>query len=184
MAVTISKSRFVSGCQCLKRLYFQVYQPELASPEGDASDEATMEQGRKVGRLAHRLFPGGIKVDGSGIAEAIQITKELVSNPEVPAIFEGAFHYQGVVVKTDVLRRKENRWRLIEVKSTTDLKEHHTEDVAIQAYAVSRSGLRLCWRRDRSSPVLSVSQSDAESAEPATDSCFAASGAISRSRTT
>jgi predicted RecB family nuclease len=114
----------------------------MAAPS-DEGGEAIMEQGREVGLLAHRLFPGGIKVDGSGLDEAIRITKELVANPEVPAIFEGAFHSNGVVVKTDILRRKEGRWRLVEVKSTTDLKEHHTEDVAIQAYAVSRSGLDL-----------------------------------------
>lgn len=142
MPFTISKSRFVSGCQCLKRLYFQVHQPEL-KPGGDASGEAIMEQGREVGLLARRLFPGGIEVNGSGLEQAIRITKELVANPEVPAIFEGAFHYDGVVVKTDILRRKENRWRLVEVKSTTDLREHHTEDIAIQSYAVSRSGLDL-----------------------------------------
>ena len=27
----ISKSKFVAGVQCLKRLYFQVHQPELAA---------------------------------------------------------------------------------------------------------------------------------------------------------
>ncbi len=142
MPITISKSRFVSGCQCLKRLYLLVHQPELAA-QPDASGEAIMQQGREVGVLARRLFPGGIEVSGSGLEQAIRITKELVANPEVPAIFEAAFHYQGVVVKTDILRRKENRWRLVEVKSTTDLREHHTEDVAIQSYAVSRSGLDL-----------------------------------------
>src|SRR5262249_10016055 len=42
-----------------------------------------------------------------------------------------------------LLRRKENRWRLVEVKSTTDLKEHHAEDVAIQSYVVSRCGVDL-----------------------------------------
>jgi hypothetical protein len=50
----ISKSKFVSGCQCLKRLYFQVHQPELAA-EHDAADEAVIEQGRGVGLLA-RLY--------------------------------------------------------------------------------------------------------------------------------
>jgi Domain of unknown function(DUF2779) len=48
-----------------------------------------------------------------------------------------------VIVKTDILRRKENGWRLVEVKSTTDLREHHTEDIAIQSYAVLHSGLDL-----------------------------------------
>lgn len=143
MPTILSKSRFVAGCQCLKRLYLQVHQPELAA-QPDGAGDAIMEQGREVGLLARRLFPGGIEVDGSGSLErAIRITNELLSNPEVPAIFEGAFRYQDVVVKTDVLQRKENRWRLVEVKSTTDLKEHHTEDVAIQSYVVSGSGVAL-----------------------------------------
>ena len=52
--------------------------------------------------------------------------KELLANPEVPAIFEAAFEHKGVIVKTDILQhRKENRWRLVEVKSTADLKDHH-----------------------------------------------------------
>jgi hypothetical protein len=51
MTVTISKSRFLAGRQCVKRLYFQVHQPELADPDGAA--EAIMDQGREVGLLAH-----------------------------------------------------------------------------------------------------------------------------------
>jgi predicted RecB family nuclease len=143
MPIILSKSRFVAGCQCLKRLYLQVHQPELAAQPNDAG-EAIMDQGREVGLLARRLFSGGIEVDGSGsVEQAIRVTKELLINPEVPAIFEGAFRCQGVVVKTDVLQRKGNRWRLVEVKSTTDLKEHHTADVAVQSYVVSRSGVAL-----------------------------------------
>ena len=47
-------------------------------------------------------------------------------------------------VRVDILhRRRDGRWRLIEVKSTADLKEHHLEDVAIQHRVVSRSGLDL-----------------------------------------
>jgi predicted RecB family nuclease len=140
--IFLSKSKFLAGCQCLKRLYLQVHDPEMAA-QPDASGEAIMAQGREVGLLARRLFQGGIEVNGSRLEEAIRITKELVANPEVPAIFEAAFHYQGVIVKTDILRRRENRWRLVEVKSTTDLREHHTEDVAIQSFAVSRSGVDL-----------------------------------------
>jgi hypothetical protein len=140
--IFLSKSKFLAGCQCLKRLYLQVHEPELAA-KPDASGEAIVEQGREVGLLARRLFPGGIEVNGSRLEEAIRITKELVANPEVPAIFEAAFHYRGVIVKADILRRKENRWRLVEVKSTTELKEHHTEDVAIQSYAASRSRVDL-----------------------------------------
>jgi hypothetical protein len=49
----------------------------------------------------------------------------------------------GVLLRVDVLqRRKDERWRLIEVKSTTDVKDHHLEDVAIQ-HLVTRSGVDL-----------------------------------------
>ena len=140
----ISKSKFVAGAQCLKRLYLQVHQPELAAEPG-ASGYAIMEQGHEVGRLAHQLFPGGVKVDGSdGLGQAIRTTQELIANPEVPAIFEGTFSNGDVLVRVDILqRRRDNRWRLIEVKSTTDLKDHHLDDVAIQHRVVSRSGLDL-----------------------------------------
>jgi predicted RecB family nuclease len=134
----------MAGVQCLKRLYLQVHEPELAA-QPNGADESNIEQGREVGMLARELFPGGIEVDSyGGLSQAIRTTKELVANPEVPAIFEGAFESQGVIVKTDILQRREgNRWRLVEVKSTADLKEHHLEDVAIQSYVLSHSGLNL-----------------------------------------
>jgi len=130
--------------QCLKRLYWEVHEPELAS-EPDASGQAIMEQGQEVGRLAHQLFPGGVKVDGSGgLSDAISITKELVANPEVPAVFEGTFSADDVLVRVDILKRqRDKRWRLIEVKSSTDLKDYHLLDIGIQSHVVSRSGLDL-----------------------------------------
>jgi hypothetical protein len=154
--VRLSKSKFIAGCQCLKRLYLQVHEPRLA--EGpDAATEAIIEQGREVGRLARQLFPNGIEVDGSrGLDEAIRATRELVENREVPAVFEGTFEHGGVLVRVDVLhRRKDERWRLIEVKSTTEVKDHHLEDVAIQHWVVARSGLYLaasCLRRNHIGP--------------------------------
>ena len=126
----------------MKRLYLQVHEPELAA-EPDAAVDAIIEQGRDVGMLARQLFPGGVEVrsDG-GLDHAIRATRELVANPDVPAIFEGVFEHGNVLVKVDVLQRRfDGRWRLIEVKSTTDLKDHHLEDVAIQYRVVSRSGL-------------------------------------------
>jgi hypothetical protein len=140
----ISKSKFVAGCQCPKRLYLQVHQPELGA-EPDASSEAVMEQGRAVGLLARQLFPGGAEVDGAGgLGQALRTTRELVANREVPTIFEGTFENGGVLVRVDILqRRRDGRLRLIEIKSSTDLKEDafHLEDVGIQYRVLRRSGL-------------------------------------------
>jgi hypothetical protein len=141
--MTISKSKFVAGWQCLKRLYFIVHEPDLTG-DVEATDLAIMQQGREVGELARGLFPGGVVVKAGGLAEAIRTTRELVANPEVPAIFEGAFEDSGVYVRVDILqRRKDNRFRLIEVKSSASLKDEHLPDVAIQAHVVCQSGIDL-----------------------------------------
>jgi predicted RecB family nuclease len=125
----------------LKRLYLQVHQPELAT-QPDAAAEAIIQQGHEVGMLARRLFPGGEEVCECSLDQAIRTTRELVAKPEISAVFEAVFEHQNVVVKVDILhRRRDGRWRLIEVKSTSDLKDQHIEDVAIQYRVVSRSGV-------------------------------------------
>lgn len=142
--IKLSKSRYVAGVQCLKRLYWQIHEPQLAA-QPDAATEVIMEQGREVGMLARQMFPGGVEVGSDeGLDHAIRATRELVANPEIPAIFEGTFENDGVLVRVDVLhRRRDGRWRLVEVKSSTSLKEEHLDDVGIQSRVVSRSGLDL-----------------------------------------
>jgi predicted RecB family nuclease len=128
----------------LKRLYLQVHEPELAA-EPDVAAHAIIEQGHEVGMLARTLFPDGVAVSiEGGLDQAIRTTRELIANREVPAIFEGTFENNGVLVRVDVLHRcKDERWRLIEVKSTTEVKDHHFKDVAIQHRVVTRSGVNL-----------------------------------------
>ncbi len=105
--IRLSKSKFVAGIQCLKRLYFQVRQPELAD-EVDEGQEARLEQGQEVGRLAQSRFSGGALVG-----------------------FEGG------------VDRPRNRWRLIEVKSSLEVKPHYLYDVAIQHHVLSTCGLDI-----------------------------------------
>ena len=143
MPITISKSKYMAGVQCLKRLYWQVHEPELGGVP-DAAAVTIMEQGREVGKLARLLFEDGVEVKSGDPEEAVRITRELIANPDIPAIFEAAFENGGVFVRVDILhRRRDGRWRLIEVKSTASPREEHLDDVAIQYRVVSRSGLDL-----------------------------------------
>jgi hypothetical protein len=88
------------------------------------------------------MFPGGAAVEAKDREEAIRVTRELVENSEVLAVFEGAFEHRDVFVRVDILkRRRDRRWQLIEVKSTTDAKDHHLDDVAIQHTVVTGSGV-------------------------------------------
>jgi predicted RecB family nuclease len=75
---------------------------------------------------------------------ALEETAALIDNPAVPAIFEGAFRFEGIVVRVDILeRRPGNEWRLIEVKSSTSCKHHYLYDIAIQRYVLSGCGLKM-----------------------------------------
>ena len=141
----LSKSRFVTGVQCLKRLYFQVYEPELAA-EPDEATEAVLNQGTEVGAIARRAFLGGVTVeaDYDRIDSAFETTRQLIADDRIPAIFEAAFLHKGVMVRVDILERlSEDQWRLIEVKSTAGVKDHHLYDVAIQRHVASGCGINV-----------------------------------------
>jgi predicted RecB family nuclease len=142
--VRISKSKFVAGVQCLKRLYFEVHQPELAK-EVDEGQEARLEQGNEVGLFAQSRFPGGVFVGmEAGIGDALGKTAALMDDPSVPAIYEATFQYANLLVRVDILqRRPQNRWRLIEVKSSVEIKPHYLYDVAIQHHVLSACGLDI-----------------------------------------
>ena len=146
----LSKSRFLSGLQCHKRVYLEIHRPELATPP-DPSTQAILAMGTEIGLLARRRFPGGVlaTVGFRQREAAIAQTAALLQDPNVPAIFEGAFEHEGVVVRVDILERvldetgRPLAWRLIEVKSSTRVKDIHLDDVAIQSYVLLGSGIAL-----------------------------------------
>jgi hypothetical protein len=146
----LSKSKFLSGLQCHKRLYLEMRHPELAEPL-DLSTQAIFAMGTEIGILAQRRFPGGVLVAPTlrPREAAVALTAKLLQDPDVPAIFEGAFEHEGVIVRVDILERvlgtEENRpaWRLIEVKSSTRVKEVHLNDLAIQRHVLIGAGLDL-----------------------------------------
>lgn len=131
--IHLSKSKFVAGVQCLKRLYLQSHQPDLVA-DADPGQEARLEQGQEVGILARSAFPGGVlvEVQPDRMDEALARTAALMEDSSVPGIFEATVRHKGVLVRVDILqRRPRNRWRLIEVKSAVEYKEHYLYDVAI-----------------------------------------------------
>src|SRR5256884_5987945 len=85
-----------------------------------------------------------VSADHNHLDDAIRVTRELVVNAEVPAIFEATFEYGGVLVRTDVLERRSRAgYRLIEVKSATSPKPHYAYDIGIQKRVLSGAGVNL-----------------------------------------
>ncbi len=146
----LSKSKYLAGLQCHKRVYLEVRAPELAS-EPDEQTQAILDMGTAVGELARQRFPGGILVEADyrHPTEALARTAALLQDQSVPAIFEGAVVFNKVLVRVDVLERvgtaPDGRpsWRLIEVKSATKVKDVYVNDVALQAHVLEGAGVPM-----------------------------------------
>jgi hypothetical protein len=142
----LSKSRYVYGVQCDKRLYLDCHEPELVG-EPSAGLQRLFDQGHEVGELATRRYPGGVRIenDRDHYAEAAEATARVIADPDVPAIFEAPFEYAGVRVRVDVLARKSGGWwRVEEVKSSTAYDERvHLQDLAVQLFVLESCGMRV-----------------------------------------
>jgi Domain of unknown function(DUF2779)/Domain of unknown function DUF83 len=144
----LSKSRFMAGRQCHKRLYLETYRPELAG-SADESGDATFEMGHAVGALARNRYSGGTLIgEGLDWAEADRATRGALRDRAIPAIFEGALSFDRVRVRADILTRtRDRRFDLFEVKSTLDLKPEHEWDLAVQYYVLKGAGVPIRWAR-------------------------------------
>ena len=141
----LSKSRFLAGLQCHLRLWYQCYDRDLAS-EVSAAQQAVFDAGHEVGRLATQVHPDGVLIDEPYYQheEAVESTLKAMQNPEAKAIYEAAFIYDRVRIRVDVLERLEDgSWNLVEVKSSTSLKDVYYPDVAVQYYVLEGCGLKI-----------------------------------------
>lgn len=139
----LSKSRYIAGLQCPRRLWLGWHDPE---PRLEPQPGTILAVGTDVGVAARLLVPGGVLIDEGPEqhAEAVAQTSELIGDPAVLAIFEAAFAFDRVLIRADILERlPRGGWRLAEVKSTARVKPEHLHDLAIQAYVIAGCGLAV-----------------------------------------
>jgi len=138
----LTKSRFKAGLQCHKLLWWTAHEPDASELVPDPAARFTMDEGLRVGEVARARFPGGILIDlpHDQVRERVQATANALAQ-DCPAIFEATFIDKGVGVTVDILAREGRSYNLIEVKSSTSIRDHHLWDVAVQAYVLRRAGL-------------------------------------------
>jgi hypothetical protein len=119
-----------------------VHEPRAPELTPDAAQQAIFDQGSRVGEVARERFPGGVLVDGDywDVDGKIRKTRCAIASG-APAVFEASFLADGVFVAVDVLERRRGGWNLVEVKSTTKVKDPHYPDVAVQLHVLRSSGL-------------------------------------------
>ena len=145
---TLSKSKLIAFRQCPKRMWLELYKPELR--EDSAQTLASFAVGNEVGTMARRLYdPGGkgalIDIQLEGFTVALQRSSELLRSNR--PIFEAGFSAAGGVAFADVMLpvRKGGKlaWRMLEVKSSTKVTPYQRDDLAVQAFVARSAGIAL-----------------------------------------
>lgn len=141
----LSKSLFLSGLQCRKKIWLLVHDPKLAVPVSGLR-QRLMDQGLEVGILARRHYKKGILIDEpSYMPERAIIETQSALAAGAQIVFEGAFQADGIFVRADILmlRSDTTKYDIIEVKSSTRAKEEHIPDLAVQKYVAQAAGLNI-----------------------------------------
>lgn len=141
----LSKTLYCKGKNCAKALWLHFHKPEVQDPI-DSYRRRLFDYGHSVGRRATESFAGGILIETPREQGevALQETKSaLAKNPS--AIFEGAFLFNEVLVRVDILENNnDGTWNLIEVKSSSNVKPNpHYDDLAIQKWVLEGSGIPI-----------------------------------------
>lgn len=134
----------MSAWQCPKKLYLEKHNPELGVVSGRV--ESLFATGHEVGAISQKLFgaPGAVEIPfDRNINSMVRKTKALLGAGADFPIFEATFRYQDVLVRVDVLLPYSDGWRVIEVKASTAVKDHHLLDCAIQDWVLRNSGVQI-----------------------------------------
>ena len=144
----LSKSKLLAFRQCPKRLWLEIHRKELRADS--AATQASFDVGYQVGDIARQLYDPrgkGVLLDpfAEGFDAAFSRTADLLRSAQ--PIFEASFTAGGALALADVMlpvrRGGKLKWRMVEVKSSTSVKDYHRDDTAIQAFVARTAGVDL-----------------------------------------
>ncbi len=145
---TFSKSKLLALRQCPKRLWLEIHRPDLR--EDSAATEASFQAGNQVGEIARQIYDPHklgalIDVNAEGFRRALERSSELLELDR--PIFEAGFSAGGALAFADVMLPEQigdqRVWHMVEIKSSTSVKDYHRDDVAVQAYVAQSAGVAL-----------------------------------------
>lgn len=122
----LTKSRFKLALDCPTKLFYTRKKEYEDSSETDTFLEALAQGGFQVEELARMEYPDGIAILGEdwNYQKLADITSDLL-NKENVVIFEAAFLFEGLFIRTDILVKQGNNIKLIEVKAKSIDSVHH-----------------------------------------------------------
>lgn len=98
----------------------------------------------KVSALAKSLYPTGIEVS-AGVPDFDQVLQQSLEAAKAgKPLFEAGFVYGCGFARVDILNPvARHAWDIVEVKSSTEVKDVNLLDLAFQAFVYNGAGLRI-----------------------------------------
>lgn len=142
--VRLSKSKLLAFRRCERRLWLELHRPELRCY--DEASQAVFAAGHQVGDLARRVYDPdgrGVQLDpqAEGIDAVLDRSRALLGGSQ--PLFEAGFAAADALAFADILLPAGGgpRWRMVEVKSSTSVKDYQRDDAAIQYFIARRAGI-------------------------------------------
>jgi Domain of unknown function(DUF2779) len=129
---SLSKSRFIAGRQCEKRLWLEVHQPDLKDISGA---EAIFAMGTEVGEVARHLYPEGVLIAAEPFEKALALnqTQEAVKRA-ARVVFEAAAEGAGGYCRADIMVKAGGKWDILEVKASGGHEDAKKEEAEVDTY--------------------------------------------------
>lgn len=141
----LSKSDYMLYLKHPAWLWLKKYDPEKLPPL-DEDLQAIFDAGTLFESYAEQLFPGGIRLGFQNQSEYNTLTLRTMEAIETGAktIFQGGFEEGQTTCICDVLEKVgEKNFNLYEIKSSTQVKPEHIDDLAYQKEVLGAAGYSI-----------------------------------------
>lgn len=137
----LTKSRFKLGLECPNKLYFTSKKEYANQSMDDSFLQVLAKGGFQVEALARLHYPDGIfnNTENYEYDLATNLTQEQLKKDSI-SIYEAAFEHNGLFIRTDILSKKGNHIKLIEVKA----KSFDPNDEFL--FIGKRGGIKSDWK--------------------------------------
>lgn len=136
----LTKSKFLTGLKCPRCFWKAMH--EKTTKELSFQVDQIINQGIQVGELAKKLFKNGIDLSSSDFKSNINATEDCLFLNYV--LFEAGIEVDNLYARMDILvPNNDESYDIVEVKSSTSVKEEHIFDVTFQKYVCEKSGVNI-----------------------------------------
>ena len=102
----LTKSKIITGLRCPKKLWFDINEKVKV-------DHFNLHRGNVFGEKIKEIYGDGFDLSNNFDEEIIQLTQNALNDEKITIIYKGAFLFEETLVRTEILIRKANGWKLV-----------------------------------------------------------------------